>query len=394
MKAVFVHSTMFNKNPNSNLYYSETLPYTVFKRYLEFFDEITVIGREKEVDENLTHLSLASGEKVCFRLSKNFKSTKDIYKYFKIKQEMKETIRECDCAIIRLPSILGNIAVQVCKQLKKPYMIEMVGCPWDAFRYYGTTLGKVVSGPITLINKYQVKYADYVIYVSRRFLQKRYPTNGKNVGCPDVVLNVPDEANLEKRIEKISKTKNNKLINLGLIGSLNVAYRGHETAIKCLSIINKTDENHTYNLKFLGGGNKEKWIEMAKEYGVESNIEFCSTLPSGEPVFRWLDDIDILVMPTQQETLGRAVIEAMSRACPVLGSIETAIPEQLGSDCVFKAKDYRALANLILNMTEDTEYMSYCAKENFYRSFKYTEKRTDKIRRDFFNDFTSFVERS
>ena len=45
-------------------------------------------------------------------------------------------------------------------------------------------------------------------------------------------------------------------------------------------------------------------------------------------VYAWMDDLDVFLMPSLQETLGRALVEAMSRGCPALGSRED------GSDVV------------------------------------------------------------
>ena len=141
----------------------------------------------------------------------------------------------------------------------------------------------------------------------------------------------------------------------------------------------------------MGGGSKKNWIEYSRKYDVENSVIYSGTLPSGEPVLNWIDEMDILIMPTQAETLGRAIIEAMSRACPVLGSVETAIGEQIGSDCLFYAEDYIRLASLIKRMINDTDYMRYCAYENFYRSFKYSNKQTDKIRNEFFRIYKERV---
>ena len=63
-------------------------------------------------------------------------------------------------------------------------------------------------------------------------------------------------------------------------------------------------------------------------------------------MFEWIDNLDILVMPTLAESLGRAVIEAMSRGCPVIGSIETALPEQIGSDCITYARNADSIAEI------------------------------------------------
>ena len=226
-----------------------------------------------------------------------------------------------------------------------------------------------------------IKKAKYVNYVSRRFLQEEYPTKGKSVGVPDVFLEMPQDKVLENRLKRI-QSMNAQTPTFGLIGSLDVDYRGQKTL---MNVIKELEKNEIYaKARFLGGGNKERWVSYAKQLGIQDRIFFDGILPPGQKVLEWIDNIDILIMPTKQETLGRAIIEAMSRGCPVIGSLETAIGEQIGSDCLAYSDDCRAHVDIIKRMLEDQDYIEYCAKENFYRAFKYTNAQTDKIRLKFF----------
>jgi len=296
---------------------------------------------------------------------------------------LKHKIKQCDTLIIRLPSKLGVFALYYANKFQKKYCIELVGDPWASLWYYGNIAGKFAAPIMTWIVKRSVYKSSHVIYVSRRFLQDKYPTRGYSVGCPDVVLDQPRIDVLEKRLERI-RTKKDVFV-LGLIGSLDVDYRGHLTVLKAM--VHLREKGILCKVRFLGPGNKLKWQEVVEEFGLEESVEFCGTLRSGNPVFEWIDQIDILTMPTQTETLGRAIIEAMSRACPVIGSLETAIGEQIGSDTLCDAKDYKGLADIIARMAKDPDYMTYCAYENFYRSFKYTNKHTDSIREQFLRKF-------
>lgn len=373
MKVLFAHDHKFRKIEGD--YYSiGGLSNDVLSRYVNNFGTVNVIARvipKQVTDRNLSQIT---NKKVSIFDSKD--------KSYSIKR----LVSESDIVIARLPSALGMRAIWYAEKSKKPYFIEMVGDPWTSLWYYGNLKGKIAAPIITILNKILVKRSKYVIYVSRRFLQDRYPTKGYSVGCSDAVLDMPQKEILEKRIQKINMDEN---IILGLIGSLAVDYRGHGTVIKAVSELKKRGIN--CKVHFLGGGSKEKWEKVANEYGVTESVEYCGTLPSGEPVLEWIDNVDILTMPTLQETLGRAIIEAMSRGCPVIGSIETAIGEQIGSDCLCKAKDYISLANMVERMIKDRDYMKYCAQENFYRSFKYTNDQTDRIRNAFFEYFLSSI---
>lgn len=371
MKVIFAHDHKFLLI-DEEYYTSGGLPDEVLSRYVDYYGELDVIARVIPKEEKNPSLKKIINPKV------------KIHACLK-RGEIKKKIKKADIVIARLPSIKGIQAIYYAKRYNKPYVVELVGDPWSSLWFYGSLKGKLVAPIATLVTKSVVKRSKYVIYVSRHFLQEKYPTKGFNVGCPDVVLDEPQIDVLNKRLNWIKESKNRKEWVFGLIGSLNVNYRGHETVIKALYELK--NRGFDCKVKFLGSGNKEKWVEIAKKYQIEDKIEFYGVLPSGKPVLEWIDGIDILTMPTQQETLGRAIIEAMSRGCPVVGSIETAIGEQIGSDCLFKAQDYIALANITESMITDNDYMMYCAYENFYRSFKYINKQTDKIRNNFYNTF-------
>lgn len=368
MKVLFVHDHKFRRIKDE-IYTSGGLPQDVLKRYVEAFGPLHVIGRIYDEDEKKNNYGLINDPQIVFF---NLLS----HPYRTIRSEVKKN----ELIIARIPSIAGLIAILEANRQKRPYIVEVVGLA-DAMSYSGKIYLIIAAPVIKFLMKRLVKKARYVIYVSRFFLQKEYPTNGKAVGVPDVFLETPQDIILEKRLKRI-QNMNSKSPVLGLIGSLDVNYRGHKTLLNITKELEK--DKIEASVRFLGIGDKERWISYAKKLDIQDRIFFDGVLPPGKEVLEWIDNIDILVMPTKQETLGRAIIEAMSRGCPVIGSIETAIGEQIGSDCLAYADDYLANGEIVKRMLDDKEYMEYCARENYYRSFKYTNSQTDKIRMKFF----------
>ena len=45
-------------------------------------------------------------------------------------------------------------------------------------------------------------------------------------------------------------------------------------------------------------------------------------------------------------------------------------------------------------MISDKSYMEYCAQENFYRSYKYSNAETDRIRNAFYKEFKDYALRA
>lgn len=390
MKVLFIHGARTVKDNNGQVYTDGCFNMNVWNRYLAFTDDFTVMLRQelKDISESKAKnkYNFLDMNKIKFIAIPDLIKPKSnaINPIIRRKHNtiIKNEIKKADLVIVRLPSTSGHVAMKFIKKYNKKHIVEAVGDPFTAYWFYGNIQGKILAPFKTFSMKRDVRYAKNVIYVSSKFMQERYPTKGNSIGCPDVVLDIPKINVLESRIKKINAIKSNNAIVLGLIGSLNVDYRGHETLLKVAKLLKKRGINP--EIRFLGDGNQKKMIDKASTYGLKNHVVCNGTLPGGAPVFNWLDDIDILVMPTKQETLGRAVIEAMSRGCPVIGSSETAIGEQIGSDCLVNADDFIEIADKVEKMINNTDYMTYCAYENFYRSFKYTSKQTDLIRNDFF----------
>ncbi|MCQ2450497.1 MAG: glycosyltransferase [Clostridia bacterium] len=389
MKMIFIHDNRFWKKGDIYYSYGHFAYDLLWKRYLNYFDEIVVGGRIEETDDETINdkFSVSSGENVSFFGLPNLMSFSGLKEYKKAKKKLTEEMKKADCAVIRLPSNLGYLACKIAEKHNIKYMIEVVGCTWDDLWNYGSLLGRIYAPISFLIEKKCVRKAQNVLYVSRRFLQKRYPNKHFNMGCSDTNISPCSEEVFNKRIEKIRNMNDDTPIRIGLIASLNVGYKGHDTAMLALKNVLKSHKNVT--LCFLGDGDKTKWEKMAKDLGVIDNIEFSGVLPGGDAVLKWIDNLDIFVMPSLQETLGRALIEAMSRGCPCIGGAGTAVPEQLPDDCVHRRKDYKELGDMICYMIENKKYTELCATENYHRSKKYSEEVLLERRTAFFKKVLS-----
>ncbi len=297
---------------------------------------------------------------------------------------IKNAVKNATAVSVKLPITDAMIACFYALKYKKPFVVESGGYAWGSLWYHGgSTKYKLAAYPVEWIVRFFHKRAKFIIYVSKDFIQKVYPSKAIQVGCPDVVMNIPDETVLNQRLDKINHPPNT--YTLGLIGATQAEYRGHDTLIEVASILKS--RGHDVKVCFVGGGTKDaERLACAKRFGMEDKVVFQGRLTHDE-VFQWIDDIDVLVMPTLQETLGRAVVEAMSRGCPVVGSAETAISEQIGLDCIAPARDANKIADAVENIITNPYYASACAKENFYRSFKYASVYTNTKRKQFYDTF-------
>ena len=381
MKILFVHDHVMRKY-NNDFFSTGGLSNEVFQRYLEKDDEIYVYTRVKNITDKENKLIQVNGNNVICKPSNIYHKPIDYYiKKRKLRQEVNARLTNIDFCIIRLQSMLGSIVLEEVKKKNIPYIIKMVACPWDSLWNYGGIKAKLFAPIIYMKTKKQVKDAKNVIYVSEKFLQERYPTKGNQISCSNVnIQKVKDEV-LNNRIQKIEHMKNQSKFRIGLVGSLNVNFKGHSTAIKALSLLK---QKYDVELHFLGAGDKNKWIPFIKKCNVEENVFFDGVLPSGEPVYKWMDELDIFLIPSLQEGLPRALIEAMSRGCPAIGVKTGGIPELLDERYVCKRKDYKSIAKKISELLEDKDIMIDQAEKNFHKAQNYTKDILNERRKNFF----------
>ncbi|MFB6366018.1 glycosyltransferase family 4 protein [Paenibacillus elgii] len=391
MKVLWAHDHTFYFNDSGKFFSSGKLPYSVWERYLTVFDEITVASRAKKIssDTEIANKSLSSGKNVEFVVLPSLsnpvnKLTKKGY----IERVLTESIAQSDAVIARLPSEIGSEAVAIAKKLKKPFAVEMVACAWDALWNYGNLQGKAYAPIATLKTKAQVKEAPFAIYVTKQFLQHRYPnTSGYTEGCSDVEIPELCPEVMERRLRKIEAGA--KPVILGLIGNLNGKTKGIATALEALARVKP--KLPAFEFRVLGGGDKEPWEALAANFGLREHVRFDGVLQSGDAVFEWLDQVDLYLQPSFQEGLPRATVEAMSRGCPVIGSTAGGIPELIDPRYLHKPGNDKQLARLIEHYISDTRWMAEQAQANYRKAGNYTKNQLDQERQEFWEKFSQFV---
>lgn len=351
----------------------------VWERYLKNFSDFHVVGR-------------ASSGHGVFVPEVRFTPVPEIKSltgYKAAKKALENAVRNSDCMIVRMPCRFANIAVDVAEKLKKPWAVEVVGCPWDALWNHGSLLGKIYAPILTAQTRSRVKKAHFAIYVTRDFLQLRYPAAGALVvtAASNVEIEEPSRKVLSQRLER--QGPKNGLVTLGLIGSLKTKQKGVHIVIKALSRMK--DLHGSVRFKVLGGGDQEPWLALAKRYGVDKVVSFDGVLPSGDAVNRWLDEIDIYLQPSLQEGLPRALIEAMSRGCPAIGSDRAGIPELLPRCDLVRPGDDEDLELRLRAALNDYVWQESSAIRNWETAANYRASSLSVVRDTFWRQFCTHV---
>ena len=374
------------KKDEDNEYYGSALTDELWQRYEVISEDINIAIRTKKIEENENEkkFSRINSKKYKIIECPNISSVKGIlFNRNKCKEILKKEIEKSDYVIARLPSVIGNLAVDVARKLNKPYLVEVVGCPWDAF-WNHSLKGKLFAPIMTMMTKKRVKNAPYVLYVTKEFLQKRYPTKGKSINCSNVLLNDIDEEAFEQKKHNVEKQEGKKVKILATTAAVDVRFKGQQYVIKAMSKLKQ--EGKIFEYWVIGGGDNSYLKSVAKKYNVEDQVKFIGSLPH-DKVFEKLKEVDIYIQPSKQEGLPRALIEAMSIGCLCIGSKTGGIPELLDNKYIFPKGDVNSLKK-ILKKVNKQDILAQMEK-NFEESKKYKKDILHSRRTEIYKEFAN-----
>jgi glycosyltransferase involved in cell wall biosynthesis len=380
---VFAHDYSFLDGPAGDVY-SDRGGWP-WDHYLGFAERVRVASRSREIapDADVGALTRVSRPGVSFEAIPSLSGPRVRFANRReARRRLRALLGDADALVARLPSEIGTLAAEIAEQSSKPWAVEVVTCTWDALWNYGTWQGKVYAPVSWWKTRSVVRRAPFALYVTQRFLQGRYPSRGRSVGCSDVELADLDPAVLEERLARIGSSTGP--VRIGMIAALTVRFKGVQTALAALGRVKGLLP--PFELHVLGAGDPEPWRRLARSHGIEEQTHFAGTLPP-EAVPQWLDAVDLYLQPSFQEGLPRSLIEALSRGCPALGSTAGGIPELLEPGCLHSPGDDERLADLLVPAAGDRDWQAAQASRNFDVARRYSKPELDRIRTGFWQEF-------
>ena len=359
-------------------YYSNAIRST-YERYLTLGDQIIVLCHTKKVgkpthdrvqDERLTIVPVIKQNSLKSLLSRS--QTENI---------IKEQVEKADVCVAHVPCAHSYLLIKYARLFHKPYFTVVCGCPWDALWNYDWR-GKLMAPKAYFDLKRVMRDAPYSIYVTNEFLQRRYPTNGKSIGCSNVNMHTGISGVLEKRLSSISKKNQNTVYRIGTAAALDVPYKGQEYVIKAIAKLKEMGLNFEYHL--IGGGTGNKLKETASKLNISDRVIIHGSIPHDQ-VADFFDSIDIYIQPSKQEGLPRATIEAMSRGCLCMGSNIAGIPELLDDNYLFEKGNVFEIVEILKKIT--IKDLLEQASRNYNLAKEYDCDVLNERRRKFLEEF-------
>ena len=338
----------------------------MWKRYLQVFGEVIVVGRlfPQEDQDALP----VEGPGVRFFPLPAYTGPRE---YLLRRRELRRRLEEVcssDCAyILRVPGSIGNLLWSQLRRKGYPYAVEVVGDPYDVFA------AGSVRHPLRPFLRFwmprqlrrQCQEAQAAAYVTEGALQRRYP-------CPQYMgsyssVTLPDEAFVQS---PRSRPENGSRTQLITVGDMNQLYKAPHVLID--AVARCVHSGLDLGLTMVGKGTYLEWLrKRAAQMGIGNRVEFTGRLPGGAPVRDALDRADLFVLPSYQEGLPRAMIEAMARGLPCIGSSVGGIGELLEPDALVRPGDSRELAVKIADVVTNSTRMAAMSARNLVRARLY-----------------------
>jgi glycosyltransferase involved in cell wall biosynthesis len=372
MNVLVTASARFVITSDGNLWTpNASLGYRFWTRYLDVYNEVHLLVRAKPQPVPPRGWNMASGPGIKAVPLPYYEGPWAFVKnYVSIKRAIGKALSNAEAIQLRIPCTIGG---EVWRALpsQRPYGVEVVTDPYNVFAPGS------VRHPLRPFFRWwfarqlrrQCAGACAAAYVTEHALQRRYPpgpsaytTHYSSIELPDAAfVSVPRSPRPEART-----------FNLIIVGTLAQLHKAPDVLIDAVGAC--VEEGLDLQLVSVGDGKSRPELEaQTAALGLGGRVRFLGQLPAGEAVRAQLDQADLFVLPSKAEGLPKALIEAMARGLPCIGSTVGGIPELLSPEDMVPPGDVTALARKIREVVTDPARMARMSARNLDKAKEYRE---------------------
>ena len=383
MRLVLALEHRFDSTPDGVVWTPGTFAHSFWTRYLEVFGQVRVVARVRQVGAVPEDWTRADGEGVSFVAVPHYLGPwQYLLRARQVKGAVRHAVGPTDAVILRVGSQLAAVMGPLLRRMGRPYGVEVIGDPYDVFA------PGAVKHPMRPFFRWwfprqlrrQCAGACAAAYVTEHTLQLRYPPAKGSFSTHYSSIELPDVACVPQPRPVRHSAFPFRLVTVGSLAQL---YKAPDVLIDAVGVCVRGGID--LDLVIVGGGKHRPELETrAGSLGLGERVHFLGQLPSGKSVRSELDRADIFVLPSRQEGLPRAMIEAMARALPCIGSTVGGIPELLPLEDLVPPGDTVALARKIREVIGDPGRMARMSVRNLEKAKEYREETLRTRRLEFY----------
>lgn len=390
MKILVATDAHIYKTPDGKYWSKVIYGYNFWTRYLQVFNSVRIVARVKTIKNIDDGLEIVSGPGVEVYPIPFFQGPKQLLqKYISIQKSLKNVSKDCDVALLRLPSQTAQMTLKYLNK-QMPIAGEIVYNPYDDIvRKDKNIINRCINRIIHIQLKKFCKIANGVSYVTKNSIQKHYPSYCRLYGY--------DKYHFETNYSTITLSKeafskpvmrNKSLRKLSLVltdVAMNSERKGEHTLIKIVKECNS--KGYDISAFIIGDGLKRPAFEkMCEELGVKDKIIFTGLLSSSDAVRDIMKKADVFVFPTQGEGLPRAILEAMAIGMPVLSTPVGGIPEVIEKEYLFHSDDVKGFCKKIYHLIENIDEFNRVSSLNYNKALEFRNEILQVRRNEFYNN--------
>lgn len=343
--------------------------YPYWQEYLKVFDEVCPIARVRNVTTLPKGWQRADGPDVCFIPVTDYIGFWDfLCKMPRVLFDCFRTAGKDGCYLLRGGNI-GTFCWSYLRMRRQPYAVETVG---DAGESVLTLKNLQILGLNRLIayvghklSRLKTKKAFCASYTSH-YLQTLYPSSNRAKEWVFSSVNLDEQVITGARTAKQFQVEPFHIISVGRLEP----EKGHLVLVKAVEQLFR--RGYKLRATIIGPGKEIDSLQNSVErMGLSGIVNICGAIPWGPQLFASLDQANLFVLPSFTEGMPRALLEAMARGLPAVGSDVGGIKELLSEECRVAPRDYEALAEKMAEVIDDPERLAMMSQTNFRKAMEY-----------------------
>ncbi len=358
---------------------------TFWARYLEVFSSVTVVARSRAVESRPLDWTRVDGPSVRLSSVPDYVGPLQLLgRLPSVLLSLRDASTLRSACVLRVPSTLGSFLATSLVRQRRPFALEVVGDPWDVFAPGATTrspLRPVFRSWFSRGLRTQCAQAAATAYVTSRALQRRYPPGSGSSSFAVSTVDLPGPAYAQPR----SHLADPSVCRLISVGSMDRLYKGFDVLLRALALLR--GQSPRFELTIVGAGRHLAQLQaLSAALDLAGAVRFAGQLPDPASVRAALDEADVFVLASRTEGLPRAMLEAMARGLPCVGTSVGGIPELLPADRCAPPDAPGALRAVIEALARDPARFGAAARRDFDTSLAYSAERLQRVRRRFYEE--------
>jgi glycosyltransferase involved in cell wall biosynthesis len=392
MELLLALNHRFIRTPDGAVWTEAGYTYSLWQRYLAVFDRVQIVARVRDATGARSSWRRADGEAVTWACVPYYLGPMEYaWRVQQVRHAVRRALGHTAAVILHGASPIGQQLAAALRPTHRPYGLEVIGDPYESFAPGSNhhPLRPFFRWWLTREQRRLCREAHAVMFVTRAALQRRYPAS------PPVPVVVCTDAQLPPAAfvaEPRDYATGAGAVTLLTSVSLAQPYKGVDVLIAAVALCVRAGLN--LRLVVAGDGAYRRKLEhQATEAGLGERVQFLGQVSFGEPMRALMDHADLFVLASRTEGLPRALLEAMARGLPCIGTSVGGIPELLAEADLVPPDQPAALADRIREAVSSPARLRHMAARNLETARRYDDSVLREQRLDFYRGVAQATER-